>query len=93
MTRTGKLKCWVGNLDGEREGMIIATSKTAAQRAIPTGRADFDAYWTEIDLPPSGEYEPLVLYTRDLLDRRLIPVGSSRLDGFVRGRCKVERRS
>jgi hypothetical protein len=79
-----KLKMWIGNLDGAREGLVITTSKKRAMKIIPTGRADFDGHWRE--QPVDGgiaEYE--VLYTRPL-DRR-----GTRT--WVQGRCQLPDRN
>lgn len=59
-----KLKMWTGNLDGRREGLVIATSKTRARQIIQTGRDDFKNYWTEKPVDASLAAE--VLYTRPL---------------------------
>lgn len=37
---------WIGNLDGTRQGLIIASSKKRAAEIANTSRIDFDNYWT-----------------------------------------------
>ena len=71
-----KLKMWVGNLDGSREGLVIAPTKVRARAIIGTGRADFDAYWREYPVDP--RLEPEVLYTRRF---------GGRMESWFRGRC------
>lgn len=44
---TTKLKTWTGNLDGAREGLVIAPSKKRAREVIGTSRGDFEDYWRE----------------------------------------------
>lgn len=58
-----KLKMWIGNLDGSREGLVIAPTKARAIEIVGNKRGDFDAYWT---LRPTvdGSLDPGVLYTR-----------------------------
>lgn len=66
-----KLKMWIGNLDGSREGLVIASSKKRAvevlRGSVNVGRTDFDTYWTERPVDPS--LEPEVLYTRPFADK------------------------
>lgn len=35
-----KLKMWIGNLDGRREGLVIATTKKRAIEIVGAGRTD-----------------------------------------------------
>lgn len=61
-TKSGKLKMWVGNFDGARQGLVIAANKQCARKVVRAGRADFDGYWSEQPVDPA--LEPEVLYTR-----------------------------
>ena len=71
MTRKPRpLKSFVGNLDGQREGLVFATSKTAAARAAGLSLRHFNDYWAEgnvyldyLNQPPTS-FEPGTLYTR-----------------------------
>lgn len=45
-----KLKCWIGNLDGTREGLVVETSKAKAAKVAGTSLYDFDQYWGEVGL-------------------------------------------
>jgi hypothetical protein len=74
-----KLKMWVGNLDGVRQGLVIAASKTRARAIIGTGSSDFEGHWTQQPaIDPTLETD--VLYTRKFADRRAsVP--------WQRGRC------
>jgi len=79
-----KLKMWVGNLDGRREGLVIAPTKVRAREIIgaATGarssRKDFDAYWHEH--PTDLRLEPEVLYTRRF---------GAHMESWFRGRCSL----
>jgi hypothetical protein len=59
---TTKLKMWIGNLDGRRQGLVIAKTKKRAMEVVGVGRTDFDGYWHEC--PIDTALEPEVLYTR-----------------------------
>ncbi len=62
-----KLKMWIGNLDGRRYGLVIATSKVKARAVI--GRCsvkEFDDYWSLQDDYLAGTralLKPDTLYT------------------------------
>lgn len=61
------MKMWIGNLDGERAGLVIASSKERARRIVGTSRADFDGFWVlQPTVDESLEVEKL--YTRSMLD-------------------------
>ena len=71
-----KLKMWIGNLDGSREGLVIAPTKKRAMEVVGSGRTDFDRYWHERPADPS--LEPEVLYTRRFCGHD---------KSWIRGRC------
>ena len=74
-----KLKMWIGNLDGSREGLVIAPTKARARTIIGSNsRSDFDAYWRERFVDP--RLEPEVLYTRRF---------GARVEAWSRGRCPL----
>ena len=61
----GRMKMWIGNLDGDRAGLVIASSKERARQLVPTSRSDFENYWVlQPGVDESLEFE--VLYTRKL---------------------------
>ena len=62
-----KRKMWIGNLDGDRRGLLIASSKERARQIVGTSRRDFDDYWV---LQPSVDpgLEAEVLYTKPIED-------------------------
>lgn len=63
ITPMRSLKMWIGNLDGDRQGLIIAPSKERARKIIGTSRADFENYWTvQRGVYQGMEFE--VLHTR-----------------------------
>lgn len=74
-----KMKMWVGNLDGSREGLVIAPTKVRAREIIGrTSRNDFDAHWREH--PVDLRLEPEVLYARRF---------GARMEAWFRGRCPL----
>ena len=75
-----KLKMWVGNLDGRREGLVIAPTKKRAREVIGprTSESDFNAYWREWPVDP--RLDPEVLYTRKF---------GARMESWFRGRCAL----
>jgi hypothetical protein len=77
-----KLKMWIGNLDGSRQGLVIAATKKRAVEVVGTGRTDFDAYWHERSVDPS--LEPEVLYTRPFAES--LRAGTA---AWYRGRCPL----
>lgn len=72
-----KLKMWIGNLDGRREGLVIATTKKRAIEIVGGSRKNFDDYWRE--RPVDASLEPEVLYTRPFYTVR----------AWYRGRCPL----
>lgn len=58
------VKCWMGNLDGKREGLVIANSQKKAAQIIGTSMCDFQRYWT-LHLGIWPQVEPYKLYVRD----------------------------
>jgi hypothetical protein len=81
---TRKLKMWVGNLDGSREGLVIASTKDQARKVVGTSRNDFNDHWRErpIDLA----LDPEVLYTR-----MFTISGNTGRETWYRGRCPLIR--
>ena len=73
-----KLKMWVGNLDGRREGLVIAPTKKRAMEITGSGPTDFNAYWREH--PVDLRLEPEILYTRRY--------GAS-MEAWFHGRCQL----
>ena len=57
-----KLKMWTGNLDGRRQGLVIASSKQRASEVVGSGLTDFNRHWRE--QPIDGSLDPEMLYTR-----------------------------
>lgn len=80
-----KLKVWIGNLDGVRQGLVIATSKTRARKIINSSAANFKDYWREV--PSEGYtfvFEPDTLYTCPIRTYHAAGVV-----GWSKGRCKL----
>lgn len=80
---TRKLKMWTGNLDGDRQGLVIASSKDRAQKIVGVGRTHFDNYWApQPEVDPTLESE--VLYTRAF-------TYSIKSAPWCRGHCPLEK--
>ena len=57
-----RLKCFTGNLDGMRRGLVITRSKKRAAKIAGTSLYDFNNHWTvRQDLP---DLESETLYVR-----------------------------
>jgi len=81
---TRKLKMWIGNFDGDREGLVIAPTKARARQIVGSSRDDFNNYWRERS-PIDPALDPEVLYTR-------VFTGSGGVTGrepWYRGRCPL----
>ncbi len=73
------MKMWIGNLDGDRQGLVIAPSKERARNIIGISRSDFENHWVR----QRGVYQGLefdVLYTR--------PMGVADFQ-WQQGRCSL----
>lgn len=82
-----KLKCYIGNYDGLRGGLVLVPNKTQARKVVRTSQRDFDDYWYEWEpahgLIPVVNAKPLTLYT--------CLYGRSGKNGpYVQGICGVE---
>lgn len=66
--RARALKCYTGNYDGQRDGMIFAASAVEASALIHCSLYHFQQYWIVRPLPwplPNGKNpKVLTLYTR-----------------------------
>lgn len=75
------MKMWIGNLDGDRSGLVISSSKERARKIIGASRADFEGYWVRQSYVDQGlEFEKL--YTRP-------SDGAAR---WQQGRCPIAMR-
>jgi len=83
-----KLKMWIGNLDGSRQGLVIAPTKERARKIVGTGRSDFDGYWTQ---QPAIDQtlDPEVLYTRAFDYSRAFDKRGTAAAPWHRGRCPL----
>jgi hypothetical protein len=59
-----RLKCYVGNLDGLRRGLVLAHNQKRAAEIAGTSLYDFRRYWCGSVAPEGAEFEPETLYTR-----------------------------
>lgn len=60
---------WIGNYDGQRAGLIVASSKEKARKVVGNSRADFDGYWSQARTVDET-IEPETLYVRGIDDHR-----------------------
>jgi hypothetical protein len=74
------VKMWIGNLDGSRQGLVIAPSKKRAREIVGASRSDFDGHWAVQDqVDENLEFEKL--YTR---------VFDENQARWTQGRCKLK---
>jgi len=61
-----KLKCYRGNYDGRREGLILAYNKKEAAQLANSSLYGFNEYWHEWDGPPEAmkQFKSHTLYTK-----------------------------
>lgn len=59
-----RLKCYTGNLDGSRKGLVIARNQTEAARIAGTSLYDFRNHWRAVERSPLESAKPGFLYTR-----------------------------
>ena len=72
------VKCYTGNYDGKRRGLIIANSQKKAAEIAKCSLHGFRQYWGfEQRWPKDFNPEPYVLYTKRYDSK----------DGWVKGRC------
>lgn len=62
--RTKAIKCYIGNYDGQRNGMIYAPSKRDAAKVAGCSVYHFERYWHAHTPWPLGAPKALTLYTR-----------------------------
>ncbi len=79
MPRSTTLKCFQGNLDGQREALVIASSQKSAANVANTSVHDLRTYWTTDGDWPAQDMKPNCLYTK--------PICSS--NPWVEGLCKL----
>jgi hypothetical protein len=79
MARVSTLKCFQGNLDGIRRGLVIASSQASAAKVAGCSVSAFRDYWNSAAPWPAGEFRPNTLYT--------CPMNSRTKSEWVEGRC------
>lgn len=62
--RAKPIKCYIGNYDGRRDGMIFATSKREAATVARCSAYHFERYWSMHSSPFTAICKALTLYTR-----------------------------
>lgn len=76
-----KIKTFIGNYDGLRQGLVIASTKREAAQAIEWSTKDFRDYWDETITSWSF---------RDLKHKTLYTRANNNPSGtWVEGRCKL----
>lgn len=82
MKRAVSLKCFVGNLDGQRQGLIVASSQSKAAAIAGCSIASFRDYWSASSKWPDQEIKHATLYSRPF---------NSAFD-WAEGRCELLRK-
>lgn len=73
-------KCFIGNLDGRREGLVVARSARQAAEIVGTSVKDFADYWH-----PSPDWPMQTIYPYELYTRPFDSKGP-----WVKGRCEAK---
>lgn len=58
------IKCWTGNLNGNYQGLVCATSKEKAATVAGTSLYDFNQYWHKTISVKVSEFKPDTLYIK-----------------------------
>lgn len=60
------VKCFYGNLDGKRQGMVIASSQKQAAEIAGVSLHYFKGWWSQGLFPENKDvtYKPYVLYSK-----------------------------
>lgn len=77
------MKIWVGNVDGRREGLVIAATKKRAREVAGRSVGEFNSYWHEAGpayTEGATSLEPEILYTRPF---------DARGAAWQKGRCPL----
>lgn len=79
------MSMWIGNLDGQRNGLVVASSKKRAREIVGVGHTEFDGYWAK-QPGVDPELKPETLYTRP-------NTGSGRGgERWIQGRCALPKK-
>lgn len=78
-----KLKCWTGNLDGQRNALVIASSQAKAAKVLGISTKSLRDYFGLRGDVPTG-YEVETMYTQD--NREFGP----HHDTWTKGRCEIK---
>lgn len=76
------VKCFHGNLDGIREGLVVARSQKQAAEIVGCSLHAFRDYWSSGKWPTDWNPKPYTLYTRLYKDQ-----GTP----FTEGRCPITK--
>ena len=63
--REQRLRCYIGNLDGQRDGMVFAPNQRTAAAVVKCSIYHFSEYWVQQPNRPISDPKPLTLYTRN----------------------------
>jgi hypothetical protein len=77
-----KLKCYRGNYDGRREGLVFAHNKKEAAKLANATLYGFNEYWHEWEPTTTLNLKPLTLYTKKFSVRDD--------DSWFEGRCEIK---
>lgn len=77
-----QMKCFQGNFDGTRRGLVIASSQKNAVKVVGISIHDFRNYWSNVLSWPKQELKPNTLYTRS--------INKYGDEKWFEGRCSLE---
>lgn len=80
--KSSGMKCYTGNLDGLRRGLIIASNQKEAAAGVGCSVYSFREFWSTTRTLPEQEIKPNTLYTQ--------PFDSS--GPWIEGRCEIKKR-
>jgi hypothetical protein len=74
------VKCYRGNYDGVREGLVIANNQKEAAKVVGCSLYEFRKYWCHVDWPERFNLKLFTLYTKKMLAN----------EEWYKGRCPLE---
>lgn len=79
------VKCYQGNYDGTRSGMVIANNQKEAAKVVGCTLYEFRNYWHQSDWPKGFTPKSFVLYTRMMMSEADWFEGYCPLTSHLRG--------
>ena len=82
MSRSDTVKCFQGNLDGSRGGLVVAANQKTAAAIAGASLSDFRQFWSSHAPWPALDLKINTLYTR--------PINSE--GEWAEGKCEIKLR-